>query len=203
MRSIFIIFSMVVAAVQACKQPSSPGKPTVANSKQTAILKTGLDKSPMDISYYPANFPLLKMSISDTIMPLARIIYSRPKRDNRKIFGNVVQYGKQWRIGANEATEIELFTNAVIQRKQVSKGRYVLYCIPNKTNCTLVFNSNLYSWGLQIDSTKDVYSFDAKINKLPYIVEYLSIEFYPLNAKATTLMIRWDDASIEIPIQFQ
>jgi len=46
-----------------------------------------LDKSPMDavITRNPDN------------SALARIIYSRPKKNDRVIFGNLVSYGKIWR----------------------------------------------------------------------------------------------------------
>ena len=37
----------------------------------------------------------------------ARVVYSRPKKEGRTIFGGLVEYGQVWRLGANEATEIE------------------------------------------------------------------------------------------------
>ena len=79
-------------------------------SAQTSGAKLpSLDKSPMDVSYYPAGYALLK--IQDKVMePLAiRLIYSRPQLNGRKVFGELQEYGQVWRIGANEATEIEFF----------------------------------------------------------------------------------------------
>src|SRR5438034_11705784 len=60
---------------------------------------SNMDKSPMDIAYYPEDFPVLKMSGKATGEPVARIIYSRPFKDGREIFGNVVKYGTYWRLG--------------------------------------------------------------------------------------------------------
>jgi hypothetical protein len=40
---------------------------------------------------------------------VARLIYSRPTKNGRVIFGDLLEYGKVWRLGANEATEIEFF----------------------------------------------------------------------------------------------
>ena len=68
-----------------------------------------VDKSPVDISYYPANYPVLKIQDKITEPLAARVIYSRPKKEGRVIFGELVEYGKVWRLGANEATEIEFF----------------------------------------------------------------------------------------------
>ena len=64
-----------------------------------------VDKSPMDMSYYPVDYPVLKISDKVADSPAARIIYGRPQKNGRPIFGNLVEYGQVWRLGANEATE--------------------------------------------------------------------------------------------------
>ena len=89
-----------------------------------------VDVSPMDISYYPTDYPLQKMAGKAAPLPVMRIIYSRPHRQGRKIFGSLVKYGERWRLGANEATEMELFIPVTIQGKTIPKGKYILYCIP-------------------------------------------------------------------------
>ena len=39
-----------------------------------------VDKSPMDMSYYPVNYPILKIQDKLTEPLLARVIYSRPQK---------------------------------------------------------------------------------------------------------------------------
>ena len=107
------------------------------------------DVSPLDISYFPVDYPVLKMSGAIEKDPVARVIYSRPHRGGRKIFGSLLKYGEAWRLGANESTEIEFFQPVTIQNKTVQKGRYIIYCIPNAEKWTIVFNSNIYTWGLK------------------------------------------------------
>jgi Protein of unknown function (DUF2911) len=68
-----------------------------------------LDKSPMDMSYYPAGYPLLKIQDKATEPLVARVLYSRPQKNGRSVFGELLEYGKIWRLGANEATELEFF----------------------------------------------------------------------------------------------
>ena len=78
----------------------------------SAIAQSGLpavDKSPMDMCYYPANIPYLKIQDKKTEPLIARVIYSRPRKEGRKIFGGLVEYGNYGDLGANEATEIEFF----------------------------------------------------------------------------------------------
>src|ERR1700712_5002591 len=77
-----------------------------------------LDKSPMDMSYYPPMYPLLKIQDKITEPLRIRLIYSRPQLNGRKVFGELQEYGKVWRLGANEATEIEFFNDVKIDNKK-------------------------------------------------------------------------------------
>jgi hypothetical protein len=158
----------------------------------------GVDVSPMDMSYFPVDYPKLKIRPP---LPVARIIYSRPHKQGRKIFGGLQKYGEPWRLGANECTEIELFKPVRIQNTTIAKGRYVLYCIPYENKWTMVFNTNLFSWGLTLDSTKDVHRFDIPAIKKSMSVEYLSIIFQPI-AGGGELVMAWDDVEARLPFQY-
>ncbi len=76
----------------------------------------------MDMSYYPSNFPVLKIQDKITEPLVARVIYSRPQKSGRNIFGELVEYGKVWRMGANEATEIEFYKHVRIGGKKIVRG---------------------------------------------------------------------------------
>ena len=55
------------------------------------------------------SFPEMDASPMDLVMarpakkspPIARVIYSRPQKKGRDIFGDLVPYGEVWRTGAN------------------------------------------------------------------------------------------------------
>jgi hypothetical protein len=177
-------------------------KDTVSFPHQPANPLSPVDVSPMDISYFPEDYPVSKMSGNTKDLPLARIIYSRPHRQGRKIFGELLKYGEPWRLGANEATEIELFRDATIQGKKINKGRYVLYCIPEQGNWTIVFNTNIYSWGLRNDGTKDIYRIKIPIQHLPQSFEYCTIVFQG-SGKRADLVMAWDDVMARLPIVFE
>lgn len=133
-----LVFLLPFIFVNGCKDEESTAPerskipPAVTVKEKTR--NSNMDKSPMDILYYPVDFPILKMSGKTDGNPVVRIIYSRPSKDGRRIFGNVVKYGTYWRLGANEGTEIEFFRDVVISGKTVSKGRYILYAIPYEKN---------------------------------------------------------------------
>lgn len=161
---------------------------------------TELDKSPMDISYWPNNYPLLKMSGKAQDMPFARIIYSRPLKNNRSIFGGILKYNELWRLGANEATEVEFFTNVRIGGKLVNKGRYTMYCIPGENKWTLILNKDLYCWGhYTYDSKKDVIRTDIDVDKNNETVEAFTLYFDDSKGN-TNLVFLWDDVRASVPL---
>ena len=162
---------------------------------------TELDKSPMDMSYWPDNYPLLKMNGKVKDLPIARIIYSRPQKNNRIIFNGIVKYGEMWRLGANEATEVEFFKNVKIGGKLVPKGRYTLYCIPEADKWTLILNKDNYTWGnYTYDIKKDVLRTTIPVEKLTSPIENFTIYFEDAKGGNANLIIEWDDVKATMPI---
>jgi hypothetical protein len=157
-----------------------------------------VDVSPMDMAWLPVDYPKLTVKKS---LPVARIIYSRPHKQGRKIFGNLVKYGERWRLGANEATEMELFIPISIQGKSIPKGKYILYCVPETDKWTIVFNSNLNSWGLNLDPSKDLYRFTIPAQTKNQSVEYFSMVFQP-TPNGADLVMAWDNVEARLAIQY-
>lgn len=161
-----------------------------------------VDKSPMDMSYYPANYPILKIQDKVTEALLARVVYSRPQKNGRKVFGELVDYGSVWRMGANEATELELFKDAKIGNTRVKKGRYTLFAIPTTTKWTIILNKDTDTWGaFRYDSKKDVTRIDVPVLASTEEIEALSIYFEKFNT-TVNLIIGWDDEMVRLPISF-
>ena len=194
----------------ACSD-DTPDKQDVKPSpkKDTTIFNTTaqnpyepVDLSPIDISYFPVDYPIRKMTKKITTLPVARVIYGRPHKQGRKIFGNLLKYGEPWRLGANEATEIEFFQTVSIQDKKIIKGRFVLYCIPFEKHWTVVFNNNVFSWGLKPDSKMDVYRFDVPVEKSTTPIEHFTMVFEKSFDGGTDLLMTWDDVLVRLPIKF-
>lgn len=163
---------------------------------------TDLDRSPMDISYYPNNYPILKMKGQVTEEPYIRLIYSRPQKKGREIFGGEVKYNEVWRIGANETTEIEFFRNVKIGGKKIPKGRYSLFCIPSPSKWTIIVNKDMYTWGsFTYKSDKDVVRIDVPVQKNNEEVEALTMYFEQAKDGANLIML-WDDLKVALPISF-
>jgi len=162
-----------------------------------------LDKSPMDMSYFPNNYPVLKIQDKATEPLLARVIYSRPQKNGRIIFGDLVEYGKVWRMGANEATEIEFYKNVKIDGKKIAKGRYTLYAIPSQDNWTIILNKDVDTWGaFKYDAQKDVIRTTVPIEKISDVVEALSMAFEKTDY-GCSLIIVWDNVKARLPISIK
>jgi len=161
-----------------------------------------MDKSPMDMSYYPNGYPVLKIQDKITEPLVARVIYSRPQKNGRTIFGDLLEYGKVWRLGANEATEIEFYQNVKINNVKIKKGRYTLYCIPYTDKWTFIVNKETDTWGsFKYDSKKDIVRMDVPVQKQTDITEEFVMAFEKA-ATGANLIVAWEDIKVNLPIIF-
>lgn len=161
-----------------------------------------LDKSVMDMAYYPNNYPVLKIQDKATEPLIARVIYSRPLKNGRTVFGELVEYGKVWRLGANEATELELYKDVKINGKKVKKGRYTLYAICNESTWTIIINKDVDTWGsFKYDPTKDVLRVDVDVQKQTDNTEAFTMVF-DKNNNGASLVMSWDAEQVSLPINF-
>jgi hypothetical protein len=161
-----------------------------------------LDKSPMDMSYYPVNYPIQRTQ-DKVIEPLvARVIYSRPQKNGRVVFGELLEYGKIWRLGANEATEIEFFKDVKIGTSKIKKGRYTLYCLPTADKWTVIVNRDTDIWGaFKYDAKKDVARIDLTVQRISDIQEAFTM-FFEKASSGINLIVSWDDDLVKMPILF-
>lgn len=161
-----------------------------------------VDKSPMDMSYYPVNYPILKIQDKLTEPLLARVIYSRPQKNGRKVFGELVEYGSIWRMGANEGTELEIFRDAKIGNVRVKKGRYSLFAIPLESKWTIILNKDTDTWGaFKYDAKKDVVRLDVPVQRDGDETEALGI-FFEKSNNTINMVIGWDDELVRVPLSF-
>ncbi|MBU6158289.1 MAG: DUF2911 domain-containing protein [Bacteroidetes bacterium] len=175
----------------------------------TALAQTpqrfpSVDKSPLDVSYYPSNYPIMKVQPGKVLEPLiARVIYSRPQKNGRNVFEELVENGKVWRLGANEATEVEFFREVRIGAKKIKKGRYTLYAIENDSTWTLILNTELDVWGaFKYNVQKDVVRVECPVLLTQEITETLTMVFEKNAEKAIQLVIAWDDRIVSLPISW-
>jgi hypothetical protein len=184
LKYIIILIGLLINATVGTAQPKSPN----------------MDKSPLDISYYPVDYPVLKIQDKVNEPLIARVVYSRPQKNGRKLFGDLVSYGQVWRLGANEATEIQFFKDVKISGNIVKTGRYTLYALVDSDKWTMILNKETDTWGaFKYDMSKDVLRIPVPVEKQTTITEAFSIGFEKAG-KGADLEIYWDDVLVKLPI---
>jgi hypothetical protein len=166
----------------------------------------GLDKSPMDMAYYPDNFAhdrKFAPKLIGDLPAIVRVTYSRPAKKEREIFGKLVPFGKVWRMGANESAEIKFYQDVTIQGKKVKAGTYSLFAIPNSTEWTIIINNDLDFWGAySYNQANDVLRVNVPVKKTEGVIEDFSIKFRKSSDQETIMMVAWDTTLVELPIAF-
>jgi hypothetical protein len=127
--------------------------------------------------------------------------YCSPQKGGREIFGKLVPFGKVWRTGANEATEIEFNQDVRFGGSVVKKGRYALFTIPQKDKWTVILNSVLGQWGhFTYDTDKDVLRIDVPVRETPKSREGFEIGFRATE-KGAEMSFQWDKTQVLLQIE--
>ena len=127
-----------------------------------------------------------------------KVTYGRPYKKGRVIFGDLEKYGKVWRTGADEATEITFTKDAQVAGKPVKAGTYTLFTIPGEKEWTIILNSQLKQWGAySYDKYKDKDVLQVKVpaKKTDKVIEQHTIRFNDAG-----MIIEWDQTQVEVPI---
>ena len=130
--------------------------------------------------------------------------YSRPGVKDRKIFAadGLVPYGQIWRTGANAATTIEFSEDVAFGGKDVSKGKYALYTIPNADSWSVMLYSdtNLGGDTENYDQSKEVARVNATPQKLDFSLETFTLDIGDIKDNSATLGIIWEMTYVNVPI---
>lgn len=126
--------------------------------------------------------------------------YSSPRMKGRKIYGELVPYGKVWRTGANEATTFVTSSDVVVGGKTVPAGSYTLFTVPNADKWTLIINKKTGEWGIPYKYESDELArVDMKTSKLPAPVENFTIS-YEKSGSGCTMNIDWEGTRASVDI---
>ncbi|MEK6782023.1 MAG: DUF2911 domain-containing protein [Bacteroidota bacterium] len=136
------------------------------------------------------------------------IPYSRPSVRGRIVFGTEDQkalqpYGKYWRLGANEATELTVNKDILFNDQPVKAGTYRVYAIPGADTFEIILNSELGKWG----AFEPNHDLDVLTTKVPTESTSSSIEQYTISTVAAdggiNVVFEWSDTKFVVPIKAQ
>lgn len=130
--------------------------------------------------------------------------YCRPFMKGREIFGNLVPYNEVWRTGANEPTTLTVNKQIKFGEVQLAAGTYSVWTIPQKTQWTVILNSEIPGWGVSFGNKAsrnpefDVLKVNVPVMDSPQAVEQFTMAFeYNVN-----LTFAWDKTKVSVPIEF-
>lgn len=127
--------------------------------------------------------------------------YSRPGIKGRKIFGDLVPFGKVWRTGANNATIITFADDVTIGNTNVKAGKYGLLSIPEKKNWTLIITKQLdVTSPASYKQDQDVVRVEVKTMDMDESMETFTMQFANIKPNSCELHIMWDRTAVSLPI---
>lgn len=133
------------------------------------------------------------------------ITYCRPSVRDRVVFGTEEEdalqpYGKYWRLGANESTEITFNQDVLLVDQPISKGTYKMYAIPGAQYFEFRLNSELDTWGYsEADTDLDVLSVKVPVVPADH-TEQFTMEVEPLYDSSVRILVKWAKIKMEIPV---
>ncbi len=130
-----------------------------------------------------------------------KIDYHGPLVKGRTIWGKLVPYGQVWRAGANENTVIYFGDDVTVNGNKLAKGKYGLHMIPTKTEWTIIFSKNSWSWGsFSYDKNEDALRIQVKPEAAPF-QEWLSYSFDNPTSNSVVASMRWEKLKVSFKIE--
>lgn len=146
---------------------------------------------PSPTASFSQNFATSKVEVS----------YSRPSAKGRKVFGDLVPFGKLWRTGANGATTISFGEDVQINGADVKAGKYGLLTIPGETEWTVIITKDLtVTSESAYKQENDVTRFAVKTARLNDAVETFTIEMANIQNKQANVVIKWENTAVSFEV---
>lgn len=137
---------------------------------------------------------------------ILEIFYNRPYKKDRQIFGGLVPFGEVWRTGANEATTFTTSKDILVDGSLLPAGKYTLWTIPMESSWKVIFNAEMYPWGITTDQRPsrlpqhDVLVVELPVRRLKEPVEQFTIDFTDSH-DFILLNLAWDRTLVRVPIK--
>ncbi len=138
----------------------------------------------------------------DFALSSIEINYSRPLTKGRKIFGDLVPFGKMWRTGANGATKVTFGEDVKVGGVAVKAGSYALYSIPNADSWEIILNKGVTNGGLDGYKTEeDVARFKVRAVNLPFSIESFTIMISDVMPASANIQRLWEKTAVSISVE--
>lgn len=128
------------------------------------------------------------------------VVYGRPAKRGREIWGGLVPYDVVWRTGANAATHFRTDRALDIGGTRVPAGTYTLWTTFTADSAALILNEQTQIWGTAYDPAHDFARVPLERKTLEEAVERFTISIEPVGEEMV-LALAWDRARFEAPVR--
>lgn len=148
----------------------------------------------------PMLSPLAKIEQTVGLTNIA-VEYSRPQKNDRKVFPDVVPYGQIWRAGANKNSILKTDDKLIFGKDTLAAGAYGMFVQPDEKQWTLFFYKSTDNWGVPSDFSKEKVALKviAKTEKTPLTVENFTIAIEKITINGAELILSWDNVQATFP----
>ena len=131
-----------------------------------------------------------------------KIEYSRPSVKGRKVFGDLVPFGKVWRTGANSASKITFGDTVKVEGNSVNPGTYALYTVPNNGEWEIMLYKDLTLGGNVGEYKKEDELLRFKVKEVTSAekVETFTINVADVTSNSANIQLMWDNSRIAFKV---
>ena len=148
----------------------------------------------------PSPFTKIEQKVGLTDVTLE---YSRPSMKGRKIFGDLVPYGKMWRTGANKNTMVTFSDDVVVYGTTLKAGSYAIFVTPGESSWDVIFYSDIENWGTprEWDDSKVAAKTTVNTYKMPMAVETWTISIDDLKSNSAQIGFIWENTYVGVKVK--
>ena len=162
-----------------------------------------LDKSPMDAAHYPRRAAFANYLGEDDPDRRQRIkvLYSRPNKNERDVFGGLEPFGQDWRLGANEATEVTFYQAVEIGNTTIPAGTYTMFAQIYPRQWIIKISEERFIGGSANRKVEqDLVAVPVAVQSTSNAREAFTIGFQKVDDNNVNMVFEWDKTRAALPI---
>lgn len=161
---------------------------------------SGLSLNAQIVTPQPSPAASIKQTVGITDV---EILYSRPAKRGRVIFGDLVPFDQVWRTGANKNTTLTSSDVLVFGKDTLKAGTYAVFTKPGKTSWEVYFYTDTENWGTPDtwDAAKVALTVKGTSKSTADAVESFTIGFENVESDGAILSFSWDKTDVNIPFK--
>jgi hypothetical protein len=129
------------------------------------------------------------------------IDYSSPGVKGRKIWGDLVPYGKIWRTGANEVTSITFSNPVKVNGNELPAGTYGIHTIPGENEWEIIFSKDTkVDDPMTYDENKDALHIKVKPEPNPF-TERMAFTITDMTDNSANVNLIWEKLKLPFKVE--